>query len=49
MTGLATLIFLFVVFWGHQIFGWTQGNTDIQMALFLCFVCGTIAGYKLRA
>ncbi len=48
MVGLATLIFLAVVFYGHTAFGWSQGNADIQMALCLTFALGIIAGLKLR-
>jgi hypothetical protein len=49
MVGLATLLFLSVVFYGHETFGWTPGNSQIQMALCLTFALGIISGLKLRA
>lgn len=46
VVALAMFIGLWV--YGHQLFGWTDGNGDIKMAIFIAFILGIICGYRVK-
>ncbi|MGF1548943.1 MAG: hypothetical protein ACFBQW_00145 [Sphingomonadaceae bacterium] len=46
--GLALAMFIALFAFGGQFMGWRDPTGDIQLALFACFLFGTICGYKVR-
>lgn len=48
MAGLAMVLFITLLAFGGQYFGWEDPMGRIQISLVACFVCGIICGNKFR-
>jgi len=49
MVAIATAIFIALLFYGWDFLGWGRlANDDVQVGLFMAFVLGIVAGYKVR-
>ena len=48
LIGLALAIFVALFGWGSTYFGWSDPEGKVQLALFTCFVLGTLCGYKSK-
>ena len=48
MVWLALAIFVAVFGWGGTYFGWHDPDGKVRLALFTCFVLGTLSGYKSK-
>ncbi|WP_156874152.1 hypothetical protein [Sphingorhabdus lutea] len=48
MVGLATMMFIALFGFGHELLGWNGENEQVQLGLFLAFIFGIIAGYKTK-
>ena len=48
LIGLAVVMFVALVGWGGEYFGWADPTGDVQLALFTCFVLGALCGYKSK-
>jgi hypothetical protein len=48
MTGLALVMFVALIAFGQQYFGWSDPDGKIQLMLFTTFVLGVICGYKTK-
>lgn len=48
MVGLAIAIFVGLFAFGHELLGWDRSNSEIQLALFIAFILGIVAGYKIN-
>jgi hypothetical protein len=46
--GLAIAIFVALIGWGANYFGWSDPEGKIQLALFTSFVLGGLCGYKSK-
>ena len=46
--GLAIAIFVALFGWGANYFGWSDPEGKVRLALFTCFVLGTLCGSILR-
>lgn len=44
--GLAVAMFVALVGWGANYFGWSDPDGKVQLALFTSFVLGGVIGYK---
>ncbi len=45
---LAIALFVLMFAFGQSYFGWTDATGKVQMAMFLSFILGCIAGFKSR-
>ena len=48
MTGLALAMFVALLGFGEQYFGWQDPVGKIQLALFTSFILGAVCGYKSK-
>lgn len=48
MIGLAIAMFIALIGWGAQYFGWSDPEGKVQLALFTTFVLGIVCGYKTK-
>ncbi len=48
LVGLAIAIFIALFGWGADYFGWDDPDGKIRLALFTCFILGTLCGYKSK-
>ena len=49
MVALATGIFVALLVYGWDFLGWGRvANDDVQVGLFMAFVLGIVAGYKVK-
>lgn len=48
MAGLAMVLFITLIAFGGQYFGWSDPGGRIQIALIACFICGIVCGVKFR-
>jgi len=46
--GLAVAIFVALIGWGASYFGWSDPEGKVQLALFTCFILGSVCGYKSK-
>lgn len=44
---VALTSFIGLWIWGDTAFGWTDPDGRIRLALFACFVFGTLLGYRV--
>lgn len=49
VVGLALAIFVALFGWGARYFGWSDPEGKVQLALFTCFILGTLCGYRSKA
>ncbi|MEQ1725625.1 MAG: hypothetical protein ABL882_06845 [Sphingopyxis sp.] len=45
---IALAMFIGLWGWGHQMFGWSDPDGQIQLALFASFIFGIIGGYRVK-
>ncbi len=48
MAGLAMVLFISLIAYGADYFGWTDPKGYVQIALITCFICGIICGTRFR-
>jgi hypothetical protein len=48
MVGLAGAMFIALLGWGANYFGWSDPHGKVQLALAMSFILGMICGYKNR-
>ena len=48
MVWLALAMFVSLFAWGSNYFGWSDPEGKVRLALFTCFVLGTLCGYKSK-
>jgi len=48
MTGLALILFIGLFAFGGEIFSWSDPSGQVQFALLMSFVFGTICGHRTR-
>ncbi|MFC7536750.1 hypothetical protein ACFQPG_05135 [Sphingomonas sp. GCM10030256] len=48
ISSIAMAIFVLLFAFGENYFGWSDVGGKVQLALFTCFVLGTVCGYKTR-
>jgi hypothetical protein len=49
MVGLAVMMFVGMIVYGNEIFGWTPSMLQaVQIPLFLSFLLGIVSGYKIK-
>ena len=48
MIAIAVAMFIALIGWGSDYFGWSDPKGEVQLALFTCFVLGALCGYKSR-
>lgn len=48
LVGLAVVMFVAVIGWGGDYFGWSDPEHKVQLALFTCFILGALCGYKSK-
>ncbi len=48
LVGLGLAMFVALFGWGSTYFGWSDPEGKVQLALFTCFVLGTLCGYKSK-
>lgn len=48
MAGLAIAMFIAVFGFGQQLLGWHDPSGSVKMGLFMCFIFGTICGYRIK-
>ena len=49
MIAIAVAMFIALVGWGSDWFGWSDPTGEVQLALFTCFVLGALCGYKSKS
>jgi hypothetical protein len=45
---IALSMFIGLWFYGKQMFGWSDPNGDINLAIFVTFILGIICGYRVK-
>ena len=48
LVGLAIALFVALFGWGANYFGWDDPDGKVRLALFTCFVLGTLCGHKAK-
>lgn len=48
MAGLVVILFIGLVAFGGDYFGWSETGGHVQIALVIAFVFGTICGFKFK-
>lgn len=48
LIGLATAMFVALLGFGAQYFGWSDPDGKVQLALFTTFILGSVFGYKSK-
>ena len=48
MIWLALAIFVSIFAWGANYFGWDDPEGKVRLALFTCFILGSLCGYKSK-
>ena len=48
LVGLAIAMFIAMMGWGSNYFGWSDPDGKVQLALFTCFILGALTGYKSK-
>ena len=46
--GLAVGMFITLLIWGANFFGWSDANGKVQLALATTFILGCLSGYKSK-
>ena len=49
MVGLAIAMFVGLFAFGHELMGWDEHNNQIHLAIFIAFILGNVAGYKVKS
>jgi hypothetical protein len=49
LIGIAVAMFIALFGWGSSYFGWSDPEGKVQLALFTCFILGTLCGFKSKA
>jgi uncharacterized membrane protein (DUF4010 family) len=45
---IALAMFIGLWMYGQQMFGWSDPNGDINLAIFVTFILGIICGYRVK-
>jgi hypothetical protein len=48
VSGIAIAMFVALVGWGSQYFGWSDPDGKVQLALAACYILGAISAYRAR-
>jgi hypothetical protein len=48
VAGIAIAMFVALVGWGNNYFGWSDPDGKVQLALVTAFILGIIGGFKSR-
>lgn len=48
LIGLAVVMFIALIGWGGEYFGWSDPGGEVQLALCTCFILGALCGYKSK-
>ncbi len=48
MVAVAAMMFVALIAWGKNYFGWSDPSGDVQLALFASFTLGIVCGYKVK-
>ena len=48
MLALALGMFLTLIAFGHELFGWSDPDNQLQLGLFMSFLFGLVCGHRTR-